>query len=69
MHLQVFSLSKDRAGSCRLSVGSLMPVLVTLSGNIFGGFCVLTGSWCWIGLWRIQKLPESCGVFPLSQMC
>lgn len=39
----VFSLSKDRARNCRLSAGSLMPVLVTLSGNIFGGFCVLTG--------------------------
>lgn len=63
--LQVFSLSKDRAGNCRLLVDSLMPVLVTLSGNIFGGFWVLTDFWCWTGLWRIQKLPESRGFFPL----
>lgn len=41
-----------------------MPVLATLSGNIFGVFCVLTGFWCWTGLWRIQELPESRGFFP-----
>lgn len=36
----LYSFSKDRAAKCRLSVGSLVPVLVTLSGNIFGGFCI-----------------------------